>query len=145
MAKNSRERAHGTQAGQQSNTEHYKSIASYKPLSIKDDAANNYLKKNYDNNIWNLKLKLEALSSDYDKIGITNIISWNEGIQYLDFDILPKIRKVSLNSLLKGEYKSIATDKPNSINTEKTYSKRIKFFAKTFEPFIKYINDDDFS
>jgi hypothetical protein len=50
-----------------------------------------------------------------------------------------------LNALLKGEYKSIATDKPNSINTEKTYSNRMKFFAKTFEPFIKYINDDYFS
>ena len=28
-------RAHGTQAGQQSNTENYKSLASYKTLSIK--------------------------------------------------------------------------------------------------------------
>ena len=145
MPKKSRVRAHGSQAGQQSNTEHYKSITSYKTLSIKDDAVNNYLKQIYENNIWNLKEKFEALSSYYEEIGISNIISWNEGIQYLDFDILPKIRKVSLNALSKGEYKSIATDKPNSINTEKTYSNRIKFFAKTFEPFHKYINDDDFT
>ncbi len=145
MPKKSRVRAHGTQAGQQSNTENYKSIASYKTLSIKDDAVNNYLKQIYENNIWNLKEKFEALSAYYEEIGISNIISWNEGIQYLDFDILPKIRKVSLNALSKGEYKSIATDKPNSINTEKTYSNRIKFFAKTFEPFHKYINDDDFT
>lgn len=138
-------RAHGTQAGQQSNTENYKSIASYKTLSIKDDSVNEYLKSIYDTNIWNLKDKFEALASYYDEIGISNTISWNEGIQYLDFDKLPEIRKVSLNALLKGEYKSIATDKPNSINTEKTYSNRIKFFAKTFELFNRFINDDDFS
>ena len=138
-------RAHGTQAGQQSNTEKYKSIASYKTLSIKNDTINEYLKSIYDTNIWNLKDKFEALASYYDEIGISNTISWNEGIQYLDFDKLPEIRKVSLNALLKGEYKSIATDKPNSINTEKTYSNRIKFFAKTFELFNRFINDDDFS
>ena len=58
MPKKSRVRAHGSQAGQQSNTEHYKSIASYKTLSIKDDAVNNYLKQIYENNIWNLKKNL---------------------------------------------------------------------------------------
>jgi hypothetical protein len=145
MPKKSRVRAHGTQAGQQSNTENYKLIASYKTLSIKDDVLNQYLKDIYENNIWNLKLKFEELSAYYDEIGITNIISWNQGIQYLDFDKLPAIRKVSLNALLRGEYKSIATDKPNSITTEKTYSNRIKFFAKTFEPFKRFITDDDFS
>ena len=114
-------------------------------MSIKDDVLNQYLKDIYENNIWNLKLKFEELSAYYDEIGITNIISWNQGIQYLDFDKLPAIRKVSLNALLRGEYKSIATDKPNSITTEKTYSNRIKFFAKTFEPFKRFITDVDFS
>jgi hypothetical protein len=145
MPKKSRVRAHGTQAGQQSKTETYKSIASYKTLNIKDDILNQNLKDLYDNNIWQLKFKFESLSAHYDQIGISSIISWNEGIQYLDFDRLPKIRKVSLNALSKGEYRSIATDRPNSINTEKTYSNRIKFFAKTFEPLNKFINDDDFS
>ena len=145
MPKKSRVRAHGTQAGQQSKTEIYKSIASYKTLNIKDDILNQNLKNIYDDNIWHLKFKFESLAAHYDQIGISNIISWNEGIQYLDFDRLPKIRKVSLNALSKGEYRSIATDKPNSINTEKTYSNRIKFFAKTFEPLNKFINDDDFS
>jgi hypothetical protein len=37
MPKKSRVRAHGTQAGRQSNTEIYKSMASYKTLNIKDD------------------------------------------------------------------------------------------------------------
>ena len=68
-------RAHGTQAGQQSNTEKYKSIASYKTLSIKDDSVNEYLKSIYDTNIWNLKDKFEALASYYDEIGISNTIS----------------------------------------------------------------------
>jgi hypothetical protein len=84
------------------------------------------------------KTKFEDLSAYYDEIGISNIISWNEGIQYLDYNILPSIKKVSLNALLKGEYKSIATDKPNSINTEKTYSNRIKFFARTFPSLNMY-------
>ncbi len=88
-------RAHGTQAGQQSNTENYKSIASYKMLSIKNDTINEHLKSIYDTNIWNLKVKFEALASYYDEIGISNTISWNEGIQYLDFNKLPEIRKVS--------------------------------------------------
>jgi hypothetical protein len=52
-----------------------------------------------------LKLKFEAQSAYNDEIGISNIISWNEGIQYLDFDKLQEIRIVSLNALSKGEYK----------------------------------------
>ena len=145
MPKKSRVRAHGSQAGQQSNTEIYKSLASYKTLSIKDDVLNNYLKEIYENNIWNLKGKFEALSAYYDEIGISSIISWNEGIQYLDFDRKPSFKKVSLNALIKGEYKSIATDKPNTINTEKTYGNRIKFFIKTFDFLRQYADNDDFS
>ena len=145
MPKKSRVRAHGSQAGQQSNTEIYKSIASYKTLSKKDDVLNNYIKEIYENNIWNLKEKFEALSAYYDEIGISSIISWNEGIQYLDFDRKPSFKKVSLNALIKGEYKSIATDKPNTINTEKTYGNRIKFFIKIFDFLRQYADNDDFS
>jgi hypothetical protein len=61
MPKKSRVRANGTQAGQQSKTEIYKSIASYKTLNIKDDLLNQNLKDLYENNIWNLKLKFESL------------------------------------------------------------------------------------
>ena len=93
MPKKSRVRAHGTQAGQQSNIEIYKSIASYKTLSIKDDALNDYLKEIYNTNIWNLKGKFEALSAYYEEIGISSIISWNEGIQYLDFERIPSFKK----------------------------------------------------
>ena len=49
--------------------------------------------------------------------------------QHLDFYKQPEIRNVSYNALLKGGYKSMATDKPNSKTNEKTYSNR--FFAKT--------------
>jgi hypothetical protein len=73
MPKKSRVRAHGTQAGQQSNTEIYKSMASYKTLNIKDDLLNQNLKDLYENNIWNLKLKFEDLSAYYDEIGISNM------------------------------------------------------------------------
>ena len=145
MPKMSRVRAHGSQAGQQSNTEIYRSLASYKTLTIKDDVLNNYLKEIYANNIWNLKGKFEALSAYYDEIGISSIIIWNEGIQYLDFDRKPSFKKVSLNALIKGEYKSIATDKPNTINTEKIYGNRIKFFIKIFDFLRQYADNDDFS
>ena len=94
-------RAHGTQAGQQSNTEVYKSISSYKTLITKPDDINKVLKEIYDNNIWNLQEKFKDLAAYFDDIGISNIISWNEGIQYLDYEIEPQIRKVSLNALLK--------------------------------------------
>ncbi len=55
-----------------------------------------------------------------------------------------KIRKVSLNALLKGDYKTTATDSPNTFKTETYFGKRIQFFAQTFEPFHKYLVDDDF-
>ena len=45
----------------------------------------------------------------------------------------------------KGDYKTTATDRPNTVKTETSYAKRIIFFAKTFEPFNKYKDDDDFS
>ena len=138
-------RAHGTQAGQQSNTEIYKSISSYKTLITKSDDINKYLQEIYNNNIWNLQDKFKDLAAYFDDIGVSNIISWNEGIQYLDYEIEPQIREVSLNALLKGDYKATATDRPNTIKTEISYAKRIKFFAKSFEPFNKYKDDNDFS
>ncbi len=48
-----------------------------------------------------LKEKVGALSSYYDEIGVTNIINWNEGIQYLDVD---KINK-KLKSFFKRTFK----------------------------------------
>ncbi len=48
------------------------------------------------------------MAAYFDDIGISNIISWNKGIQYLDYEVEPQIRKVSLNTLLKGDYKTTA-------------------------------------
>jgi len=145
MPKKSSVRNHGTQAGQQSNIEMYKSIASYKTLTIKNDPINQLLLDLYENNIWSLKLKFEELAAYYNDIGISSIISWNEGIQYLDFDELPSFKKVSIKALTNGDYKSIATDRPNTIRTEKSYGNRINFFIKTFEFLRQYRDDDDFS
>ena len=89
-------RAHGTQAGQQSNTEFYKSISSYKSLITKSDDVNNFLQEIYNNNIWNLQEKFKDLAAYFDDIGVSNIISWNEGIQYLGYEIKPQKREVSL-------------------------------------------------
>ena len=114
-------------------------------MITKSDVINKFLKEIYDNNIWNLQEKFKDLAAYFDDIGISNIISWNEGIQYLDYEVEPQIRKVSLNALLKGDYKTTATDRANTIKTEISYAKRIKFFAKTFEPLNRSINDDDLS
>jgi hypothetical protein len=95
------------------------------------DVLNYYLRQINENNICNLKGKFEALSIYYDEIGISSIISWNEGIQYLDCDRIPSFKKVSLKALVNGDHKSIATDRPNFINTKKKYRNRVKFFNRT--------------
>jgi hypothetical protein len=61
----------------------------------------------------------EELAKYYDEIGISNTISWNERIQYIDFNILPATRKVIFKAFLNGEYKSIATDRPNSVELKR--------------------------
>jgi hypothetical protein len=56
-------RNHGTQGGDQSNTEFYKKLENYKTLTIVDDALNQSIKELYDNNIWGLKTKFENLKT----------------------------------------------------------------------------------
>ncbi len=75
---------HGTQGGEQTSTEHYKKIENYKTLTIVDDGLNQAIKDLYDNNSWNLKSKFEDLKFYYEQIGISEVISWNQDIQYLD-------------------------------------------------------------
>jgi len=112
-------RNHGTQGGEQSNTEFYKKLENYKTLTIVDDALNQSIKELYDNNIWGLKTKFENLKTYYEQIGISEYISWNENIQYLDFTPPLAIRQTSLQAFKAGNYRAINTDKPNSIITEK--------------------------
>ncbi len=37
--------------------------------------------------------------------------------------------QISLKALLKDDYKTTATDRPNTKQTEISYAKRVKFFA----------------
>ena len=137
----------GTEGGEQSRTEYYKKLINYKELVIFDDAVNREIQNIYNNNVWDLKNKFEELKLYYEQVGISDIISWNEGVQYLDFNVgVPLMtRPTSLSALKRGDYKSIGTELPNKINTEKKYHDRIIFFIKTFQPFQQYQNNDSYS
>lgn len=138
-------RKHGTEDGQQTNVESFKHIRTYKKLKIKNDNISDRIKFIYNNNHWNLKDQFKKLKDHYKELGITGAIAWDNDIQYLDYDRKPKAKpKRSLQKFMKGEYKSIGTyKKPNSLETEKTYAKRIIFFTKTFPDFHRFINTDD--
>ena len=135
---------HGSQAGQQTKTEYYKSIQNYQHLVIKNDDITDKLKDIYDNNIWDLKTKFEELKEYYEQIGISDTIAWNEGIQYLDISQGIAVRQTSIQALKRGDYKAIATDRPNAVITEKGYAERILFYIKNFEPFKQFKGYDDF-
>jgi len=140
-------RQHGSQAGEQTQTEFYKSLANYKTLVQKNDNITKKLEDIYEVNIWKLKDKFEELKEYYEQIGVSDIISWNEGVQYLDLPPAKvlSIRPASIQALKRGDYKAIAVDKkPNALITEKGYAERISFFIKTFDPFKQYKDNDDF-
>lgn len=137
-------RKHGTEEGQQTNVELFKHIKNYKKLKIKKDSISERIKEIYDKNHWNLKEQFKKLKDHYKELGITGGIAWENDIQYLDYNRKPKGKKRSLEKLIKGEYKSIGTyKKPNSLETEKAYGNRIKFFTRTFEEFKKFKDKDD--
>jgi hypothetical protein len=138
-------RKHGSQEGQQTKTETYKSIKNYKNLKIKEDDISSKLELIYNDNIWDLKSKFEDLKEYYEQLGISDIIAWNEEIQYLDTVNAVAIKQTSIQAFKRGDYRSIATDKPNLIITEKKYADRILFYIKTFEPFKQFQAYDDFS
>lgn len=138
-------RNHGSQAGEQTKVENYKNIQNYKELAINNTQINQNLQFLYQDNIWDLPQKFQLLKDYYQQIGISNLISWEQGVYLLDFKKLPPTKKVSVKKFLNGEYKSIETERPNSITTESKYAKRIIFYTKTFKPFNKYKDDDDFS
>ena len=119
----------GTEGGEQSKTEIYKKKSNYKELVIFDDGMNKDIKSLYDNNIWDLKAKFEDLKLYYEQVGVSDIISWNEGIQYLDYPAgkAIQIRQTSIKALRNGDYKAIGTEKPNKQETEKRYADRIQF------------------
>jgi len=137
-------RKHGTQDGQQTNVEAFKHIKMYKFLKIKNDSISKSIKDIYENNYWNFKDQFQKLKVHYKELGINGAIAWDNDIQYLDYQKIPKAPKKSLQKFLNGEYRSIGTyKKPNSLQTEKTYAKRIIFFTKTFPDFNRFIDNDD--
>lgn len=137
-------RKHGTEEGQQTNVELFKHIKSYKKLKIKKDSISERIKEIYKKNHWNLREQFQKLKDHYKELGIRGGIAWENDIQYLDYDGKAKGKKISLEKLIKGEYKSIGTyKKANSLETEKAYGNRIKFFTRTFAEFQRYIDTDD--
>ena len=76
--------------------------------------------------------KFEDLKLYYEQVGVSDIISWNEGIQYLDY---PSGKAIQVWG--------IGTEKPNKVATEQKHANRILFFIKTFEPFKRFKDNDD--
>jgi len=138
-------RKHGTEDGQQTNVEVFKHKRAYTKMKIKNDSISDRIKDLYNNNHWNLKEQFNKLKAHYRELGVTGGIAWENEIQYLDYEKKPIANpKRSLNKFLNGEYKAIGTyKKPNSIETERTYAKRIKFFTKTFPDFHRFAQRDD--
>lgn len=136
---------HGSQAGEQTKTEYYKSFENYKELKLVDDEISKNISHKLRYNYWDLEKKFNELEIYYQQIGISNIISWKQGIQYLDIIGGVATRNTSIQAFKRGDYKAIGTDKPNSITTEKGYADRLIFYTRTFEPFRKYMNKDNFN
>lgn len=138
-------RKHGTEDGQQTNVEAFKHKKAYTKLKIKNDSISDRIRDFYNHNHWNLKDQFNKLKAHYRELGIVGAIAWENDIQYLDYDKKPIANpKRSLQKFMNGEYKSIGTyKKPNSLETEKTYAKRIIFFTKTFPDFNRFANKDD--
>lgn len=123
---------------------HYKTLANYKDLEIRNDAISRNLRNIYDNNIWNLKGSFAILKEYYEELGQPSTIAWDEDIQYLDYRRHPVINDISLEKLKTGEYRTVETNKKHNSNiTEKLYATRIEFFIKKFAPFQKYKDKDD--
>lgn len=140
--------AHGTQAGQQTETEKYKVLTNYKSLALINDDISRGIKSIYDNNYWNLKEHFIDLKDYYQQVGISTEIAWENDIQYLDVVSNIDLNVLSLSAFKQGDYRADAIDnknRPNSIKTESDYAKRIEFFAKTFPVFHQFRGEDNFS
>ena len=92
---------HGSQAGQQSQTEFYKVLGNYKSLKIVNDDISDKIKSIYDNNIWDLKEKFIDLKDYYKDIGISQEIAWENDIMYLDLDNEIEHSKVEILGLMQ--------------------------------------------
>jgi len=137
-------RQHGTQADQQTSV--YKEVSNYKQLIFVNDNYSYLIQDIYQNNRWNLQEKFNELKEYYEQININPVIAWEQGVQYLDLPQPIPLNSYGLEAFKKGDYKNIAVDKKaNSISTERTYAKRIEFWAKNFQSFNQFQGQDNFS
>lgn len=137
---------HGTQEGQQTNVEEYKSPEKYKVLHIVNDDLSNKIKELYDNNSWNLKSLFQELQENLDEMGNKGKISWQNKIQYLELKNKNSYKKtyepVSLEAFANGDFKNKYIDKKdNKATTEKMYAGRISYFIDQFFPQYKKEKD----
>lgn len=128
-----------------SNPEKYKPVKEYaNKLKTKTDDIAVKIKELYENNVWDLETKFKQLEQENAENSINRDIAWLQGVQYLDYNKMPRVtKKISLKMFKAGEYKSLYVDKPNTPSTEANYAKRIEFYTKTFQPFKKYKGKDD--
>ena len=137
---------HGTQEGQQTNVEEYKTLEKYKELRVVDDDLSKKIRELYENNSWNLKNLFRELRENLDEMGNTGKISWQNRIQYLEFKTNNSYKKtfkpLSLEEFARGDFKNKYIDKKNNkASTEKMYAGRISYFIDQFFP--QYKNKDD--
>lgn len=137
---------HGTQEGQQTNVEEYKSPEKYKELHIVNDDLSNKIKELYDNNSWNLKSLFQELQDNLDEMGNKGKISWQNKIQYLELKNKNSYKKtyepLSLEAFANGDFKNKYIDKKdNKATTEKMYAGRISYFIDQFFPQYKKKKD----
>lgn len=139
---------HGTLDGQQVRVESYKELEKYELLIIKNDELSNKIKLLYEDNVWDMMNSFIDLKDYMREMGNVGRIAWENDIQYLDFPETPPppFNKVSSKSMQNGEYVSLFTDKkPNSIDTDKTYAKRIIYFTNEIESLRQFRDVDDLS
>jgi hypothetical protein len=133
-----------TDKDNETTTRQYKELKNYKKLKKQNNEFTRKLDKLLEDNIWNLKGSFQKLKEYYEELGQETIISWEEGVQNLDYQDYPVMKERSLDKLKNGEYKGDDTNKTvNSNKTERLYGTRIEFFAKTFEAFKKHEGNDN--
>jgi hypothetical protein len=143
---------HSTESGQLTRVEKYKRVNAYKDMVIVKDRLASDIEAILQNNVWNLQDKFAQLTDYYDMIKAPNEqkdVAWLNNIQYLDFkgQVPPALNQISLKALKAGDYRGKYTNKgkPNSVDTEKEYGNKVRFWVNNFTPFNVFKNEDNLS
>jgi len=90
-----------------SNPEKYKPVKEYaNKLKTKTDDIAVKIKELYENNVWDLETKFKQLEQENADNSINRDIAWLQGVQYLDYNKMPRVtKKISLKKFKEGEYK----------------------------------------